>query len=130
VIASLVGELAPLLSVDGIELTVNIEGALSPGARMTYPPNADRAPMVHVDVADTGSGIPADVLPHVFERGFTTKPPGESHGLGLDICREIVEMHGGRIHLASAPGLGTAVHLFLPAAVAPGLAATAPRDRA
>jgi len=160
-IGNLLGELAPLLSGHGIEVTVNIEGTLSPvrgdadslyrallniainaaesitgagtiaiGGRMTRPPVADRAPMVHIEVADTGSGIPADLLPHVFERGFTTKPPGESHGLGLDICREIVEMHAGRIHLASAPGAGTTVHLFLPAAAAPDLAATAPPDRA
>ena len=160
-IGNLVGELAPLLSVHAIELTVNIEGTLSPvagdadslyrallniavnaaesisgagtiaiGARMTRPAIADRSPMVHVEVADTGSGIPADVLPRVFERGFTTKPPGESHGLGLDICREIVEMHAGQIRLASAPGAGTTVHLLLPAAVAADLAATGPRDRA
>jgi signal transduction histidine kinase len=86
--------------------------------------------MVHVEVADTGSGIPADLLPHVFERGFTTKPRGESHGLGLHICREIVERHAGQIHLAGAPGAGTTVHLFLPAAMAPDLPATAPPDRA
>lgn len=155
-IRNLVGELAPLFSVHGIEVTADIEGTLSPvagdadslyrallniainaaeaiadggritiAARMARPPLSNRPPMVHVEVADTGSGIAADLLPHVFKRGFTTKPPGESHGLGLDICREIVEMHAGQIHLASAPGAGTTVHLFLPP-----LVPTAPRDRA
>ena len=100
-------------------------GKITIAARMAPLPLATRPPMVHVEVADTGSGIAAEVLPHVFTRGFTTKPPGESHGLGLDICREIVEMHGGQIHLATAPGAGTTVHLFLPPALP-----TAPRDRA
>jgi signal transduction histidine kinase len=57
------------------------------------------APAVHVEVTDTGSGIPADVIPHVFDYGFTTKPSGQGTGLSLWICREIVQMHGGQIDL-------------------------------
>ena len=70
---------------------------------------------VYVEIRDSGSGIPVDVIPTVFEDGFTTKRNGEVHGLGLGICREIVQKHGGRIELSSEPGKGTTVCLWLPA---------------
>mgnify|MGYP001765198497 CR=1 FL=1 len=71
-------------------------------------------------VADTGIGIsPAD-LPHVFDRFYRTSP-ARSHsaahaGLGLAICKAIVETHGGRISAASTPGAGTIMTLCWPAA--------------
>ena len=70
---------------------------------------------VHVEFSDSGSGIPVDVIPRVFDDGFTTKRNGEGHGLGLGICREIVQRHGGRIELSSELGKGTTVSLSLPA---------------
>jgi signal transduction histidine kinase len=70
---------------------------------------------IHIDIADTGSEIPADLIPRVFERGFTTKSSGDSHGFGLGICREITQMHGGDIRLSSTAGSGTTVRLSLPA---------------
>jgi signal transduction histidine kinase len=68
-------------------------------------------------VADSGSGIRPDDLPRVFDPFFTTKPPGQGTGLGLAICREIVWEHGGHIEVASEPGAGTTVRVWLPAAV-------------
>ena len=68
-----------------------------------------------VEVRDTGTGIPAALLPRIFEPFFTTKPPGAGTGLGLWICRKIVAAHGGRIEVDSAPGLGTRVRVRLPA---------------
>lgn len=59
---------------------------------------------ISVSVTDSGPGIPADVLPRIFEPFFTTKPEGEGSGLGLDICRKIVEKHKGTISVASVPG--------------------------
>ncbi len=64
-----------------------------------------------VEVSDTGSGIPAAVLPQVFKPMFTTKPEGKGTGLGLPICREIVRGHGGEISLRSEEGRGTTVSL-------------------
>ncbi len=58
-------------------------------------------------VADTGVGIPAEVLPHVFEPFFTTKGPGRGTGLGLAIVQQVVESHSGTIEVASIPGEGT-----------------------
>jgi PAS domain S-box-containing protein len=53
---------------------------------------------------DTGSGIPADKLPRIFDPFFTTKKRGEGTGLGLHLCRKIIEKHNGRIEVQSEPG--------------------------
>jgi PAS domain S-box-containing protein len=63
-------------------------------------------------VADTGSGIPAANLEHVFDLFYTTKPKGT--GLGLAICRKIMQDHGGDITIESAEGRGTTVTIKLP----------------
>jgi signal transduction histidine kinase len=72
---------------------------------------------VGLTVSDTGTGIPPEYLPHVFERFF--RVPGQSHGqgtgLGLAIVHEIVTAHHGQITCASRPGAGTTFHLTLPA---------------
>ena len=69
---------------------------------------------VVVEVRDTGSGIPEYLREKIFEPFFTTKKSGEGTGLGLDICRKIVERHGGRIELESEPG-ATVFRVFLTA---------------
>ena len=78
------------------------------------PDSTPDAENIQIEITDTGTGIPAEVLPRVFEHGFTTKTGGRSHGLGLSICREIMHMHGGQIRLLSIPGKGTTVVLSLP----------------
>jgi signal transduction histidine kinase len=72
------------------------------------------AEAVEIRVADTGRGIDADLLPRVFERGFTTKAAGHGNGLGLAICQQIVRAHHGWIDLQSEAGHGTTVHMRLP----------------
>jgi signal transduction histidine kinase len=67
-----------------------------------------------IEIIDTGTGIAAADLPRVMETFFTTKPPGKGTGLGLPICRRIVEAHGGRICIESEPGKGTTVRIVLP----------------
>lgn len=66
-----------------------------------------------VSVRDTGPGVPEHLRKKIFEPFFTTKKSGEGTGLGLDICRKIVERHGGRIELESEPG-ATIFRVFLP----------------
>lgn len=68
---------------------------------------------VELTVADTGEGIPADILPHVFEPFFTTKR-GKGTGLGLSISHAYVRSHGGDIRVDSLPGRGTTVRITLP----------------
>lgn len=59
---------------------------------------------VTVTIADSGPGIPEHVLPRIFEPFYTTKKQGEGSGLGLDICRKIVEKHRGTISVKTKPG--------------------------
>jgi two-component system OmpR family sensor kinase len=70
-------------------------------------------PAVELDVADDGPGIPADLLPTVFDR-FAKAPESRGSGLGLAIARAIVEAHGGRISADSASGKGTTIRIVLP----------------
>jgi signal transduction histidine kinase len=80
--------------------------------------------LAELSVADTGSGIaPAD-LRHIFDPFFTTKNgPDETGlggtGLGLAVCRDIVEAHHGRLRAESRPGQGTTFTLRLPACACP-----------
>jgi two-component system sensor histidine kinase BaeS len=78
---------------------------------------ADSDGGVAVSVRDTGSGIPADVLPHIFER-FTRADDSPGAGLGLAIAKSLVEAHGGTITATSAPGQGAEVRFTLPRAIA------------
>ena len=68
---------------------------------------------VSVSVADTGEGIPAELLPRIFER-FVKTPGSSGSGLGLAIARDLVTAHGGTISAESAVGSGTTVRFTLP----------------
>ena len=80
---------------------------------------------IRVEIEDTGTGIPSDVLPHIFESLYTTKPPGEGTGLGLSIALDIVRAHGGEIRVRTAPGRGTTFEIRLPVRSAAALAQAA-----
>jgi PAS domain S-box-containing protein len=67
-----------------------------------------------VEVVDTGPGIPAEIASRIFEPFFTTKPAGEGTGLGLSLCRGIVESHGGTMWLHTDVGRGTLFRIELP----------------
>ena len=71
---------------------------------------------VEVIVADTGPGLAGEVKSRLFQPFVTTKPDGM--GIGLSICRTIVDAHGGRIWASDHPGGGTAFHFTLPVAEA------------
>lgn len=66
-----------------------------------------------VEIEDTGSGIPKELLPKIFDPFFTTKPEGVGTGLGLPICHEIVRQHGGEITVESEVRKGTRFTLTL-----------------
>jgi signal transduction histidine kinase len=67
---------------------------------------------IEIEVRDTGPGIPEGDLPRIFEAGFSTRPG--SSGLGLAVCRRILEQHGGKIAVESRPGYGASFTISLP----------------
>lgn len=84
------------------------------------PPELRRAgPWLRVDVSDSGRGMTAEVLARAGEPFFSTKPRGEGTGLGLMMARQFAERAGGTLSIGSAPGQGTTVTLWLPAAGSP-----------
>ncbi len=112
-----------------LNLAVNSRDAMPGGGRLTIAtsvkelraedlrsnPEAAIGRMVHLAVTDTGSGIPPEVLPRIFEPFYTTKEVGKGTGLGLATVYGIVQQHRGEISVASEVGNGTTFHIYLPA---------------
>ena len=96
-----------------MNLLLNAVQALPDGGRITLRTSADDV-LLRVCVEDNGCGIAPEQHGRVFEPGFTTRDGRVSMGLGLAICRQIVEQHGGTIELESAPGAGSAFTVCLP----------------
>jgi two-component system cell cycle sensor histidine kinase/response regulator CckA len=87
----------------------------------------DASDEVTIEVEDTGVGIDPAVLPRVFERYFSTKDPAHGSGIGLAVVEEAAARCGGRVTVASRPGVGTRFALHLPRAAEPPVAVTAVR---
>jgi signal transduction histidine kinase len=86
------------------------------GGRVTIGAQS-RAGEVLFSIADTGAGIPAESLPRVFDRFWQAKrAERRGAGLGLPICKGLVEAHGGRIWVESAPGRGSTFCFTIPTA--------------
>jgi PAS domain S-box-containing protein len=110
-----VDQLSQVLS----NLLVNAQQALSdrPAPRLlrvSARPSADRR-IVRIEIADNGAGVPEELRTRIFEPFFTTKPIGLGTGVGLSVCRGIVEGHEGTIAVAVAPEGGALFTVELPA---------------
>jgi signal transduction histidine kinase len=93
--------------------TVSIAGVQLPAEEeLTAGSESHGGPMLQVEVADDGPGIPPDVMDRIFSPFFTTKPKGS--GLGLAIVRKIVDAHDGRIDVSARPTGGTRFRVTLP----------------
>ncbi len=111
----------PVIPGDGKRLSQVFENLF--GNAVKYAPNSAvtvvmyaAAGVIRVSVADKGEGIPREYLPYIFERFY--RVPGERSipgtGLGLYICKQIIEAHGGKIWAESTLGLGTTFFIELP----------------
>jgi signal transduction histidine kinase len=105
-----------------MNLLINARQAMPNGGRMliklVYDAEND---MIDLVVRDNGCGMPPEVLPKIFDSFFTTKKGPDASGkggtgLGLSMCRDIIESHHGRIRVDSTVGRGTAFTLKLPTA--------------
>jgi signal transduction histidine kinase len=104
---------APQLELALLSLVTNALDAMPAGGTLSIRGSATEAG-VRLDVSDSGPGIAADLLPHLFEPWVTTKPVGHGTGLGLGIVREVVRAHGGEIHAANQPAGGAIFTIDLP----------------
>jgi len=100
-----------------LNLALNAFRAMSPGGLLAVSlariPATD-GPRARIDFEDQGGGIAPDALERIFDPGFTTR--AGSPGLGLSVCRRIVEQHNGSISVHSVPQVGSTFTLLLPAA--------------
>jgi len=106
-----------------LNLIINARQAMEGSGRMFITVDTDpKSGMSEISVRDTGSGIPAEKLRKIFDPFFSTKQVDEQGqggtGLGLALCREIIESHKGRIRVASTVGKGTTFTLRFPAITA------------
>jgi signal transduction histidine kinase len=105
-----------------LNLLINARQAMPSGGRIWIKLAYDaQSEMIDLVVRDNGCGIPADKLPRIFESFYTTKKGPDASGkggtgLGLSMCRDILEAHHGRIRVDSTVGKGTAFTLKLPTA--------------
>nr|WP_091787010.1 PAS domain-containing sensor histidine kinase [Paraburkholderia steynii] len=93
-----------VIGVENVELGDGMVGALAAG------------PYVRVSVADTGSGMPPEVVARAFEPFFTTRDVGKGSGLGLSQVYGFIAQSGGDVRIDSEPGRGTVVSMYLPVA--------------
>jgi PAS domain S-box-containing protein len=130
------------LEVAVLNLAINARDAMPDGgtltfssrpARITGDPDIEDGDYVELTIADTGSGMPAEVLERAFDPFFTTKEVGKGTGLGLSMVYGMARQSGGAARIESTPGEGTAVKLYFRAAgiaAAAAEAAGAPGDAA
>jgi signal transduction histidine kinase len=103
-----------------LNIIFNALDAMPEGGTLTIrTSHAKEKDFIAVDFSDTGSGIPEQALPNVFNPFFTSKPLGKGTGLGLSVSLGIIQKHGGEIRVDSHLGRGSTFTIVLPAATVP-----------
>ena len=117
-----------------LNLCVNARDAMPSGGRLSLAASnlmldeqyagmnieAKPGPHVCIQVEDSGTGMPQEVVERIFEPFFTTKELGKGTGLGLSTTIAIIKSHGGFVRVYSDVGMGTRFHIYLPAQTEPG----------
>jgi signal transduction histidine kinase len=106
-----------------LNLVINARQAMPRGGRLVIEVRENKAArMAEIKICDSGVGIPPDQLRLIFEPFYTTKEPDElghgGNGLGLSVCRQIIEQHQGRIRVESLVGKGSKFTVKLPLHIA------------
>ncbi len=96
------------------DICMNAIDAMPEGGELTVNVSADKSGNCIILLKDTGTGIPKEILPQVFEPFFSTKPSGKGTGLGLSVAKRIIQDHSGKIQIKSIEGKGTEVKVTLP----------------
>ncbi|MBS0546276.1 MAG: response regulator [Proteobacteria bacterium] len=100
--------------LDGGSVRIEVSNATLDRRYATLHADVTPGAYVLIDVSDTGTGMPADVVAHAFDPFFTTKDDGKGTGLGLSMVYGFVRQSNGHIRIDSAIGQGTSVKLYLP----------------
>lgn len=113
------GETPILVDATNLELALlnlmtNAVDAMPKGGTLRVVVRHGAPNRVRVEIADTGHGIPDDLMPRIFDPWVSTKKPGRGTGLGLAIARDVVAAHGGTITVSSTVGEGTTFTIDLP----------------
>jgi len=118
-----------------INLIINARQAMGTGGTLFVGVSQNsEAATSEITIRDSGSGIAADKLPRIFDQFYSTKTPDEQgqggSGLGLALCKEIIDTHRGRIRVESTVGRGTTFTLRFPTIPAPTLIRTSAAQKA
>jgi CheY-like chemotaxis protein len=98
----------------GGAIRVHTQQVLVDDASQTHPASAAPGTYGVLEVSDTGTGIPPELLQRIFEPHFTTKAPGRGTGLGLAVVESVLQVHGGFVQVESQPGHGTRFRTYFP----------------